>query len=64
MPDMVPVQVVRTGGTDYLEVPTQRERIIESLLAERAAYVKAGNTAEVAGVDAELRYHGYPEDEE
>lgn len=64
MPDMVPVQVVRTGGTDYLAVPTQEERIIESLLSERAAYAKAENWAEVAGVDAELHRYGYTEEKE
>jgi ActR/RegA family two-component response regulator len=64
MPDMVPVQVVRTGGTDYLAVPTQRERIWASLLGERAAYEKAGDAAGVAAVDAELIYHGYTEEKE
>jgi hypothetical protein len=59
MPDRIPVTVVRNGGLDFLIVLTRKEEIIASLLLERAAYEKAGNLIEVAGVDAELAYHGY-----
>lgn len=65
MPELIPVTAVRNGGLDFMEVPTQRERIIASLLSERAAYAKAGNAAEVANVNAELEHYGYrPENEE
>ena len=61
MPELIPVTAVRNGGQDFIEVPTQNERIVASLLAERAAYVRACNSVDVANVNTELAYYGYKE---
>jgi hypothetical protein len=64
MPDMVPVRAVRTGGLDFMEVPTQHEALVASLLRERAGYVQRGLPDRAAAVDAELRRIGYQPDDD
>jgi hypothetical protein len=61
MPEQVPVKVLRTGGVDYLTVPTAEEALIEALERERQGYVQRGLDDRVAAVDAELAKVRQPE---
>ncbi|WP_068925020.1 hypothetical protein [Planobispora rosea] len=61
MPEQVPVRSVRTGGTDYLELPTPEEAQIEALRREREGYMRRGLTDRAAQVAAELRRLGAEE---
>ncbi|MEV0149098.1 MULTISPECIES: hypothetical protein [unclassified Nonomuraea] len=58
MPEQIPVQSVRTGGTDYIEVATPEEAHIEALHRERDGYLRAGKADRAAQVAAELRRLG------
>lgn len=59
MPDKVEVIAVRNGGRDFIEVPTETERWISSLLSDRAAYITAGHLHLIPGIDETLAFHGY-----
>lgn len=59
MPEKVEVTVVRNGGKDYIEVPTQQESFIDALLADRENYIKAGHLHLIPNVDITLRFYGY-----
>lgn len=59
MPDRVEVTVLRNGGKDYVEVPTENERWISALLDDRAAYIKAGHLHLIPGIDETLAHYGY-----
>lgn len=59
MPERVEVTVLRNGGTDFMEVPTESERWISALLADRAAYITAGHFHLIPGIDETLAHRGY-----
>lgn len=61
MPQKIPVRSTRTGGLDYLTVPTDKENWIAAYLRERQGYVLRKDPAGVALVDAELARLGYRE---
>ncbi len=54
MPERIAVRSLRTGGVDYIEVPTQAEAARASLERERDGYVRRGLPDRVAQVDAAL----------
>jgi len=59
MPDRVEVTVLRNGGKDYVEVPTQEEGFIAALLSDRAGYIRDGHLHLIPGVDKTLEFYGY-----
>lgn len=59
MPEPVEVTVVRNGGKDILMVPTPEEELVESMLRDRAGYIKMGALHLIPDLDDTLRYHGY-----
>ncbi|GAA3077859.1 hypothetical protein [Streptosporangium carneum] len=58
MPEQVPVRSVRTGGTDYIEVPTPEEQQVAALRREHAGYLTRGLGDRAEQVAAELRRLG------
>lgn len=59
MPERVEVTVLRNGGKDFMEVPTQEEGFIAALLADRANYIRDGHLHLIPGVDQTLAFYGY-----
>jgi len=59
MPDRVEVTVIRNGGKDFLEVPTQTEAQISAILSDRAGYIAAGHLHLIPDIDATLAHLGY-----
>ncbi len=59
MPKEVELTVVRTGGTVIIQEPTEAERWITALLADRAAYIVAGHLHLIPGIDETLAHYGY-----
>jgi hypothetical protein len=63
MPEQIEVRAVRTGGVDYLTVPTRDEAQEAVLRRERAGYIQRGLPDRVAAVDEQLRLlRGEPAD--
>ncbi|MFI6819262.1 hypothetical protein ACIBG7_43225 [Nonomuraea sp. NPDC050328] len=58
MPEQVPVRSVRTGGIDYVELPTPEEATIAALRREREGYLRYGKSDRAAQVEVELRRLG------
>ena len=59
MPDQVEVTVVRTGGRDFLPVPTPAEQEIAAILSDRAGYIRQGHLHLIPAIDETLEYLGY-----
>lgn len=59
MPERVEVTVVRNGGKDFMEVPTQTEAQIAAILTDRAGYISAGHFHLIPAIDETLAYLGY-----
>lgn len=54
MPQRIEVKNLRSGGTDWIEVPTADEQTRDALRRERAGYVTRGLDDRVAAVDDAL----------